>query len=102
LNKQKLTLSINKNVLNKARKYDLNISSFLEIRLNEYMSLIEGKELISSNLNNQNKKVLRGRFELPLPRWRTGSQGDEKIEVFKEEIAVSNKSSASFEKMKII
>jgi post-segregation antitoxin (ccd killing protein) len=58
MTKYKLTISINKNVLDKARKHDINISSFLEIRLNEYIALLEGKarddnyENIKSKVNN--------------------------------------------------
>ena len=45
MSKQKLTLSVNKNVIQKARKHDINISTFLEIRLNEYISLLEGNTI---------------------------------------------------------
>ncbi len=37
--KQNLTLTVNKNLIKKARKHDMNISSFLEIRLREYIAL---------------------------------------------------------------
>ncbi len=49
--KQKLTLSINEKTLKKAREKDINISSFLEVRLWEYIALIEG------NLQNIQKGV---------------------------------------------
>ena len=54
--KQKLTLSVNKNVVKKAREHDINISTFLEIRLNEYISLLEGKAI------NNNKEVFGSDF----------------------------------------
>jgi hypothetical protein len=36
--KQKLTLSIDKDIITQARKANINLSSFLEIRLSEYLS----------------------------------------------------------------
>jgi hypothetical protein len=45
MSKQKLTLSVNQNVVKKAREHDINISTFLEIRLNEYISLLEGNTI---------------------------------------------------------
>ena len=51
-------------MVKKAKKLDMNISSFLKIRLQEYMALMSIED-----------GTLRGRFELPIPRWRTGSQG---------------------------
>ncbi len=45
MTKQKLTLSVNQNVVKKARKHDINISTFLEIRLNEYIALLEGSQI---------------------------------------------------------
>jgi predicted DNA-binding ribbon-helix-helix protein len=35
--KQKLTLSIDKEVITQAKKQQINLSSFLEIRLSEYL-----------------------------------------------------------------
>ena len=43
MSKQKLTLSINEKLLAEARENEINISSFLEIRLNEYFALLDGK-----------------------------------------------------------
>jgi hypothetical protein len=40
--KQKLTLSINEKTLKTAREHGINISSFLEFRLNEYFALLGG------------------------------------------------------------
>ena len=42
MSKYNLTVTINKKLLEKARKHKINISSFLEIRLNEYIALLEG------------------------------------------------------------
>ena len=36
--KKKLTLSINEEIITKARKQNINLSSFLEIRLYDYLS----------------------------------------------------------------
>ena len=58
MSKYNLTVTINKKLLEKARKHKINISSFLEIRLNEYIALLEGKtrnydyEKIKSEINN--------------------------------------------------
>ena len=35
--KKKLTLSINEEIITKARKQNINLSSFLEIRLSDYL-----------------------------------------------------------------
>ncbi len=40
--KRKLTLAIDKDLLKKVKDRDINISSFLEIRLREYIALIDG------------------------------------------------------------
>ena len=39
--KQKLTLSIDKEIISQARKAEINLSSFLEIRLVDYMNYKE-------------------------------------------------------------
>ena len=39
--KQKLTLSIDKDIIAQARKAEINLSSFLEIRLVDYMNYKE-------------------------------------------------------------
>ena len=36
--KQKLTLSIDKEIINQAKKAEINLSSFLEIRLIDYLA----------------------------------------------------------------
>jgi post-segregation antitoxin (ccd killing protein) len=52
--KQKLTLSIDKDIITQAKEKGLNISSFLEIRLNDY-------------LNNNSRRAYESdiRFERP-------------------------------------
>ena len=45
MSKKKFTLTIGEEVLKKAIKHDINISSFLEIRLIEFITLIEGKSV---------------------------------------------------------
>ncbi|GAG88888.1 unnamed protein product [marine sediment metagenome] len=39
--KQKLTLSIDKEIITQAKKKQINISSFLEIRLVDYLNYLE-------------------------------------------------------------
>ena len=56
MTKQKITLSVNQNVVKKARKHDINISNFLEIRLNEYIALLEGIQM------NNRKEVFNTDF----------------------------------------
>ena len=46
--KKKLTLSVNEDVLKKARKYEINISSFLDIELRRYLALVEEKPINST------------------------------------------------------
>ena len=45
--KKKLTLSINKDILDQAKEQGINLSSFLEIRLSDYLNgyteVLEGK-----------------------------------------------------------
>ena len=41
MTKQKLTLAIDQDLLKKVKDRDINISSFLEIRLREYMALAD-------------------------------------------------------------
>ena len=67
MSKQKLTLSVNKNVVKKAREHDINISTFLEIRLNEYISLLEGNALNNKEevfYSDFSKKAECGRRDL--------------------------------------
>jgi hypothetical protein len=67
MTKQKLTLSVNKNVVQKAREHDINISTFLEIRLNEYISLLEGNTINSKEEvfdSDFSKKAECGRRDL--------------------------------------
>jgi predicted DNA-binding ribbon-helix-helix protein len=45
MTKRKLTLTINEDLLGKARYNDINLSSFLEIELRRYLALIQGKSL---------------------------------------------------------
>ena len=42
MSKRKLTLAIDEDLLKKVKDCDINISSFLEIRLREYIALVEG------------------------------------------------------------
>jgi hypothetical protein len=68
MKKKHLNLSVDKDLVTKARAHGIVISKFLENKLQEYFNFIDAIS-VSSNV------TLRGRFELPLPRWRTGSQG---------------------------
>ncbi len=52
--KTRTTITISKDLLKKAREKEINISSFLEIRLREYIALIE-----SSNGNSAEERTCR-------------------------------------------
>ena len=51
MTKARTTITISKELLKKARKHEINISSFLDIELRRYIALIEGK-----HTKNQSKK----------------------------------------------
>ena len=51
MSRQKLTLRLNADVIKKAKQAGMNLSYFLEIKLVEYLALLDGTP--------------RGRFELP-------------------------------------
>ncbi|MFE3845824.1 type II toxin-antitoxin system CcdA family antitoxin [Thermoplasmatota archaeon] len=48
MSKRKLTLSINDILIKKARNHNINISSFLEIKLQEYLAIIEGSQKLQN------------------------------------------------------
>ena len=52
---QKINFSINKKVWEKAKEHEINISNFLEIKLREYIALIEGSssKVISKIINQK-------------------------------------------------
>jgi post-segregation antitoxin (ccd killing protein) len=52
--KQKLTLSIDKDIINQAKKKGINLSSFLEIRLTDY-------------LNNNSRRAYESDIQLERP-----------------------------------
>ena len=66
MSRQKLTLRLNENVIKKAKEMEINISGFLEIRLQEYYALLEGKP---NNLDSYSRLK---------KRYRNTSSGDEK------------------------
>ena len=41
--KHKLTLSVNEDLVKRAREHGINISAFLEIKLQEHLALLHGK-----------------------------------------------------------
>ncbi|MBW2966674.1 type II toxin-antitoxin system CcdA family antitoxin [Candidatus Woesearchaeota archaeon] len=43
--KRNLTLTINEELLKTARQHDINISSFLEMKLREYLGLTSGSQV---------------------------------------------------------
>ena len=47
--KHKLTLSVNEDLVKRAREHGINISAFLEIKLQEHLALIHGKRYTKSN-----------------------------------------------------
>ena len=67
--KKHLNLFIEMDLTEKAKAHGLVISKFLENKLQEYFSFIDAVSKVTDN------RALRGRFELPLPLRRTGSQG---------------------------
>ena len=50
--KKKLTLTINGDLLKQARQHDINISSFLTIKLQEHIAQIEGNNTQQKNNNS--------------------------------------------------
>jgi post-segregation antitoxin (ccd killing protein) len=42
MSKHKLTLSVDEEIIKEAKKLDINLSSFLEIRLREYIAIAKG------------------------------------------------------------
>ncbi len=52
MNKKPLNLSINDNLIDRARKHGINLSAFLEIKLQEHLALIEGKQSFYHNASN--------------------------------------------------
>ena len=68
MKKKPLNLLVNEDLVKKAREHGINLSAFLDIELRRYLALIESKPA-------EKNETPRRRFELLLPRWRTGSQG---------------------------
>ncbi len=62
--RQKVTLRLNADVIQRAKESGMNLSYFLEVKIVEYLSMLEAP---------------RERFELSLPRRGTGSQVLERI-----------------------
>ena len=54
MKKKPLNLSVNEELVKRARKYGINLSSFLEIKLQEHLALIEGKHINSSQFESHN------------------------------------------------
>ena len=64
--KIRTTITINKDLLKKAKEHSISISSFLDIELRRYIALIEGKQSNFTSFNNQdndNSFTLREGFE---------------------------------------
>ena len=53
MNKKPLNLSINIELVDRARKHGINLSAFLEIKLQEHLALIEGKQSFYNNKSNE-------------------------------------------------
>jgi len=53
MNKKALNLSVDENLVNKARSHQINLSSFFEVKLREYLALIKGNngEWVHRDLN---------------------------------------------------
>ena len=68
IKKKRLNLSINDELINKARDKGINLSAFLEIKLQEHLALLEGNldEEISID---ENEKIFWLRFFLKKAVW---------------------------------
>ncbi len=49
MTKQKLTLAIDQDLLKNVKNRDINISSFLEVKLQEYLAIINGASFVQKN-----------------------------------------------------
>ena len=58
--KIRTTITINKDLLKKAKEHNISISSFLDIELRRYIALIEGKQSNSTSSLILNKKSSAG------------------------------------------
>ncbi len=61
--KKMTSVRINEEVLRKAREHEINVSAFLEIKLREYLALIEGEGRNCSSSKSNNKITLGTGFE---------------------------------------
>ena len=53
MNKVRTTITINKDLLDKAKSHNISISSFLDIELRRYIAFIEGNQGYKSHNPNQ-------------------------------------------------
>lgn len=65
MKKKSLNLSISEDLIRKAREYNINFSSFLEIRLREYLALIVGKEHVVTPFNDNQKSRINNSQDTP-------------------------------------
>ena len=54
MTKKRLNLTIDEDLVNKAREYGINISSFLEIKLREYIAMLELSQSSYSKSSSNN------------------------------------------------
>ena len=54
MTKIRTTITINEDLLRKAKEHNVSISSFLDIELRRYLALIEGKGNVKTNSNVEN------------------------------------------------
>ena len=59
--KKKLTIAIDEDLITQAREYEINFSSFLEIRLRDYLAIVTGlsKDVNVSGLSRDRTGDLR-------------------------------------------
>ena len=57
MKKRHLNLLVSENLIKRAREHNINISSFLEIRLQEYLALIDGKQVNSTPYVDDNGDI---------------------------------------------
>ncbi len=67
IKKERTTITIDPDLKKQAQELNVSISGFVDIELRRYLASLQNKNMV--------KNTLRGRFELPLPLRRTGSQG---------------------------
>ena len=73
--KVRTTITINKNLLKKAKEHSIRISSFLDIELRRYIAFIEGKQTNYPQINEQsNERSIKKEIECGRRESNPGSE----------------------------